>query len=153
MVHRERKRVVPPLCPNCGYDLRGATSDRCSECGEVFYLRDLESQEAEHLAKLHEAEGVNELLGIGFKFIVGGAALLLLGIVLGGAGGLAICLGRVIAFGCAVAGLSLGFSVFRFLRLPEDLRNRVTHKPDLRLAVIDIGLGLVMLATCMFLPG
>ncbi len=29
-----RRRKVPPrACPACGYDLRGASSDRCSECG------------------------------------------------------------------------------------------------------------------------
>jgi hypothetical protein len=25
----------PLVCPNCGYDLRGATAERCSECGHV----------------------------------------------------------------------------------------------------------------------
>ncbi|MCY2951731.1 MAG: hypothetical protein NTU53_07105 [Planctomycetota bacterium] len=25
-----------PLCPACGYDLRGTVGDRCSECGETF---------------------------------------------------------------------------------------------------------------------
>jgi hypothetical protein len=25
--------AAPMLCPGCGYDLRGATNDRCSECG------------------------------------------------------------------------------------------------------------------------
>lgn len=29
-----RNRQSPFACPNCGYDLRGAASDRCSECGE-----------------------------------------------------------------------------------------------------------------------
>jgi hypothetical protein len=28
--------VTASLCPGCGYDLRAATSDRCSECGLVI---------------------------------------------------------------------------------------------------------------------
>lgn len=30
---RRRLRIAKNLCPDCGYDIRGATSDRCSECG------------------------------------------------------------------------------------------------------------------------
>ena len=26
----------PPLCPNCGYDLRGFRAERCSECGQTI---------------------------------------------------------------------------------------------------------------------
>ncbi len=26
----------PPLCPNCGYDLRGVHAERCSECGQTI---------------------------------------------------------------------------------------------------------------------
>lgn len=29
----------PGHCPNCGYDLRGLTKDRCPECGEPFNFR------------------------------------------------------------------------------------------------------------------
>lgn len=32
-VRRRRRRSRLNLCPACGYDLRGADSDRCSECG------------------------------------------------------------------------------------------------------------------------
>lgn len=30
---RRRLRIAKNLCPQCGYDIRGAASDRCSECG------------------------------------------------------------------------------------------------------------------------
>src|SRR5687768_8381884 len=33
------------LCPACGYDLRGATEDRCSECGLVVDLASLQHSE------------------------------------------------------------------------------------------------------------
>jgi predicted amidophosphoribosyltransferase len=32
--HRDRRRTPMGHCPHCGYDLRGAVSPRCSECGE-----------------------------------------------------------------------------------------------------------------------
>ena len=31
----DRRRVRPGLCSRCGYDLRGAVSGRCSECGSL----------------------------------------------------------------------------------------------------------------------
>jgi hypothetical protein len=34
LVYRERTRRVPGFCRNCGYDLSGNTSGRCSECGK-----------------------------------------------------------------------------------------------------------------------
>lgn len=30
----EKKRRLPGFCCRCGYDLRGSTGERCSECGE-----------------------------------------------------------------------------------------------------------------------
>ncbi len=34
--HVKRRRRPPATCPACGYDLRGSTTDRCSECGAVI---------------------------------------------------------------------------------------------------------------------
>ena len=31
-----RRRIAPGHCRKCGYDLRGAVSDRCSECGTMI---------------------------------------------------------------------------------------------------------------------
>lgn len=31
-----RRRIPPGHCRKCGYDLRGAVSDRCSECGTLI---------------------------------------------------------------------------------------------------------------------
>src|SRR5690606_10762584 len=30
-------RLTSGLCIHCGYDLRAATTDRCSECGKINY--------------------------------------------------------------------------------------------------------------------
>ena len=32
---QDRSRHRPHHCPRCGYDLRGTTGRRCSECGEA----------------------------------------------------------------------------------------------------------------------
>ena len=34
---------VPGKCPKCRYDMRGATTDRCSECGCSLNLRDIKT--------------------------------------------------------------------------------------------------------------
>ncbi len=43
-LHRIRKSR---LCPNCRYDLRGATEMRCPECGRPFTLEELHISEDE----------------------------------------------------------------------------------------------------------
>ena len=43
--------TIPPSCPNCGYDLRGAVSTRCPECGHVAGREEA----AQHAAKTKRA--------------------------------------------------------------------------------------------------
>lgn len=43
--------TIPPNCPNCGYDLRGAASTRCPECGHVAGREEA----AQHMAKAKRA--------------------------------------------------------------------------------------------------
>ena len=38
--------TIPPTCPNCGYDLRGATSTQCSECGHITLRKEAAQQAA-----------------------------------------------------------------------------------------------------------
>ena len=38
-------------CGRCGYDLRGATKKRCPECGERFYVFDVELRRDERAIK------------------------------------------------------------------------------------------------------
>ena len=45
------------LCGNCGYDLRGSTTPRCSECGAAFDPAERPTEPAEVVATIYKSLG------------------------------------------------------------------------------------------------
>jgi len=63
-----------PLCPACGYDLRGTIGDRCSECGETFD-RALLSTSALPWARYRQVGSVRAYLRTVWLITIGSPAL------------------------------------------------------------------------------
>jgi hypothetical protein len=126
---------LPPMCPKCGYNLRGATTNRCPECGYLFLSKEIKREAANLQAMMQRAEEVNDLVGIGFKVALVGAVLLVVGTVLGTRGGSAPIIGRLLGFIAGFIGLCLGLAYVRVLRLPNWARDELKNPPNNGLAI------------------
>ena len=143
---------LPPMCPKCGYNLRGATTNRCPECGYIFLSKEIKQEAANLQALKQRAEEVNDLVSIGFKVALVGAVLLVVGTALGTQGGTAPIIGRLLAFLTGVIGLCLGLSYVRVLRLPQWARDELRNPPNNGMAIgtIVLSLTLIVLAFISF---
>ena len=151
LMENDWQSSIPPVCPTCGYNLTGLTTNRCPECGYTFLRKEIKKQAANLRASMQRAEDVGHFVSIGFKIALLGAVLLLTGTLLGMKGGTAGIIGRMLGFMCGFVALFLGMSVERFYRLPPWARQDLKDPPriDFAVATIVISVALMVLA---FLP-
>jgi len=121
-----QERTISPFCLQCGYNLAGAISPQCPECGTVFVDKEWRKRAAEIIHLGVELQEANEW--IDRAFVVGCIA---------GAGKFAALFlqGGIAAFACSlvavVGGFSaffLGLGVFRVGSLPAWCRNDISSK-------------------------
>ncbi len=133
---------IPPFCVGCGYNLKGAVSTRCPECGRTFVAREWEAKAAELARDGAEIREANEWANRGLYVALAGVVLTALRFVL-----LASCLSdvfRMLGALCGVACLFLGIGTYRVARLPEWVTEELAPQPnrDLGAVLLVIGLGL-----------
>ncbi len=129
-----------PRCPRCGYDLRGSSTLRCTECG--YRATKLELREAAQATtrQMFEVEDLHFKLRAGFwlgGFGVAGIALLRW-VGLGG-------LGMVVGVICGLGTLGCGLQVFRVKRLPSPAQALISSDSDCLKGGILSLLGLAMM--------
>ena len=130
-----------PLCPRCGYDLRGSSTRRCTECG--YQATKLELREAADTTtrQMFEVEDIRSKLRAGWW--LGGLGAV--GIALSrwiGLGGLGMIIGVI----CGVGVLGCGLQVFRVKRLPTEVQAQAASETDYIMGALLSLLGLAMLA-------
>ncbi len=133
----------PPFCVWCGYNLTGAVSERCPECGNVFQAKEWRQRAAELAHRSQQIKEANKWASRGLKIAIGGIVMVLIDLAVGvsWAGEL---LTKAALIG-GVAALFLGLSVFRVGRLPVWTRGLVTIPPNHVLAAITVGLGAIVI--------
>jgi predicted RNA-binding Zn-ribbon protein involved in translation (DUF1610 family) len=136
---------LPPKCPVCGYDLRGAVSNRCPECGQVYLVRELKARDAGVRYQLMSIHGLNDWIAIGFRVSAAGVVLALLGFLLGLGGGWSTEIGAILGSICGFIGFFLGMSVLRVFGLPTEVRESLDFSPRYGEAMLAILLGLVLM--------
>lgn len=135
-----------PLCPRCGYDLRGSPTRRCPECG--YQPTRLELREAAEATtqQMYELEDLHFKLRAGCwlgGFGMAGIALLRW-VGLGG-------LGMVVGVICGLGTLGCGLQVFRVKRLPSPAQALVSSDSDCLKGGILSLLGLAMMVLSMLI--
>jgi len=129
-----------PQCPRCGYDLRGSSTRRCTECGYQATRLELQEASKAKTRQMFEVEDVRLKLQAGWWF--GGVGAV--GIALSrwiGLGGLGMIIGVI----CGVGLLGCGLQVFRVKRLPAEAQALVSSESDFMKGAILSVLGLAMI--------
>ena len=108
---------IPPFCSDCGYNLTGAVSHRCPECGNSFSTKEWKRQAWETLRRVQEIKEANDWARWGTWIALGGAGSLLVCLLARG-----VCIVGPLLVCAALAGFTgmvLGLGVFRIPRLPS----------------------------------
>lgn len=140
---------IPPFCAGCGYNLTGAVSTRCPECGRTFVPREWEERAAELVYQGQQAREANEWANRGLYIALAAAVFTGLRFLLAGS-----CLSdafRILATVCGVACAFLGLGTHRVERLPEWVGPEIAPQPNRELGTILFVAG-VLLAAAVFLP-
>ena len=144
---RDWDEKVAPVCPRCGYDLRGLSDQRCPECGYAPTFAELRSAARETSVTLVQLKDVHLTLKGGTYAVIlgfGGFGLLRLG-SLGG-------LGMLVGVFCGLAAVGCGLQVFRVWRLPAHAIQFLAVEPDYTKAALVAILGGVLMALSVWAP-
>ncbi len=147
--HEWRERI-PPICPECGYNLTGLPNNRCPECGYVYSRRDVVRNARQMIYRLHALQDVNDILKTGL-YLGGFAALFFLIARLINRDGTMIP-ARILSVFLGLPTIGLGLQVFRVRRLPAWARAFVTAEPHYGRGVATAVLGLLLILAALFVP-
>ena len=143
MTDRGRPVKFPPFCVACGYNLTGAASERCPECGDLFNAKEWRQRAAELAQRSKQIGEANAWAARGLKIAIGGMVVVFIDLAVGDSWAGELLTKAALMGG--VAALFLGLSVFRVGRLPLWARQWVTIPPNYALAAVTAGLGAVVI--------
>lgn len=150
MVEGDKPASIPPFCTACGYDLTGAVSPRCPECGQVFVGKEWQQRAAQIQQQIKEIQEAGQWVRTGLWIAGASAVLVFFGLLLPGG-----CFRTVIRGVAGLAGIVatfLALGLFRVSRLPPWLQNRLTVSRDYTEAAVTILLGVIVLALAILAP-
>lgn len=144
---RPWREKLPPVCPQCGYDLRAQTQCRCPECGLSPTFRELtqSAQDTYYLSKELETANFKTRIGL---YIGGIGIVLTLVMWLVKFGGLHVLVGLF----TGLAALGCGLQIYRVKRLPPHARELLSCEPNYQMGLSVAALGVVLMILSFSLP-
>ena len=153
LVEPDWQSSLPPVCPQCQYNLTGLTSNRCPECGRIFLKAELKRNAAEMRVWVHEFRELNHWIKVGVGVALLGVALAAGGLALTlAAGGWASAVGRILGGLCGLPAVFLGLSPLRALRVPAWCREALDVDVNYPLAGVSAALGVGLIVWGLFSP-
>ncbi len=145
-----RSQDAPPFCVGCGYDLTGAVSERCPECGQVFVRKEWHDRVAAIKRRMLEVEDANNWAAFGLKGACGGLLLLILCVIV--RTGMSVSFFRIVAGILGAMAILMGLGVLRAGSLPEWARERLPQPPRKDIVSGALLVGAVDVALAIFGP-
>jgi predicted RNA-binding Zn-ribbon protein involved in translation (DUF1610 family) len=141
MVEGNRQQAIPPFCLSCGYNLTGAVSDRCPECGALFVRKEWAQHVAAIQQRIVELQEAVAWARSGLIAALVSLIVMLAGLVMPG-GCISIAV-RVLGLGAGFAAVFLGLAVFRVGGMPEAAPRELAPAPKYAWSITAILLGIV----------
>jgi predicted RNA-binding Zn-ribbon protein involved in translation (DUF1610 family) len=145
------KPAFHPQCLTCGYDLRGLTSGRCPECGNVFVHRDWEHAVRDAKDAIAEVEQLLAWVPWAWKVVVFGIAVFLTALIPGMSPGWRLFV-RITGLLSGALGFLFAVNVLRVRQVPTWARSHLEIQPDYSSALVGFLGGVALVLAAIFLP-
>jgi hypothetical protein len=142
-----RVTPMPPICPNCGYNLTGAPRAVCPECGEPFSRKQLISEADRRWWEIRFQRHANQDATFGLILIAIGWLTRGADVLLHLANRSIPIVPTILVVILVAMGLMFGCRVFRLARLPEHAKEALVEKPNLACGVMALISGLALLGS------
>jgi len=144
-----RVTPMPPMCPTCGYNLTGAPTAVCPECGDTYSRQQVVREADRRFWEIRFHGPVNRDVTYGLLLIAAGWVVRAADVLLGFVGWSLWPIPTIAVLILGVLGLMLGARVFRLARLPEHARELLPEPPNLTRGILALVSGALLLCSLL----